>query len=293
MAKSVARYIGLIINRAAKGSVLLSDRITVLIVPFSTLMLWLLGVKMSSSISETIAAGIAMTMVTIVLLRIVASIYLLWKDDQAEKSRLEGLLNRPYQRQHEVISEYSLKLRIELSETLAKILSICEMLRTEESMSLLSEELVPEYMIHFRRSRELINALSYDVPLRIVCFHFTNLASKIMRDQTHNDDCSDHWEKMKSLKKITFSLLHKQEGDKSGEIISMFEAENIMNVDPKNYAEGSDDETVSKFRNLASKLRHHISDPEMLDLIRESIRTGENDPGKIVRKFYKVKQSKI
>src|SRR3546814_3222828 len=63
----LGKYLRLWIMRAADNSVMLTDKLTILIVPFSTLVLWMTGTKMTESVQETLALGVAMTVVAVVL----------------------------------------------------------------------------------------------------------------------------------------------------------------------------------------------------------------------------------
>src|SRR3546814_10818423 len=80
----LGKYLRLWIMRAADNSVMLTDKLTILIVPFSTLVLWMTGTKMTESVQETLALGVAMTVVAVVLLRLGAASFWLWRDDQVE-----------------------------------------------------------------------------------------------------------------------------------------------------------------------------------------------------------------
>src|SRR3546814_12476305 len=120
----LGKYLRLWIMRAADNSVMLTDKLTILIVPCSTLVLWMTGTKMTESVQETLALGVAMTVVAVVLLRLGAASFWLWRDDQVEMRKqaasLKEELGRHGRMAREAAIAYTTKLRTELRENFAK-----------------------------------------------------------------------------------------------------------------------------------------------------------------------------
>src|SRR3546814_15172707 len=84
------------------------------------------GTKMTESVQETLALGVAMTVVAVVLLRLGAASFWLWRDDQVEMRKqaasLKEELGRHDRLEREAAIAYTTKLRKELSEGFDKSL---------------------------------------------------------------------------------------------------------------------------------------------------------------------------
>lgn len=227
---------------------------------------------MTTNVTETLLLGVGITVLVVVLLRLLAASYWLWRDDQSEKRRLQSLLDRPYQRQIEAAGEYTMQLRVEMSETFARLLAVVEVFHLPQDAPLLKDGLILDYVNDSRRARELINALSYDAPLRVVSHNFLVLAAMIQDAQARKVNCDELWEKMQSLKKVVFRLLHKQDGGSMGEIISMLEAQNIV----ESHDLLSNDDSDS-FDVVVRQLQEAIKNPDIYNRLRKKIESGAFD----------------
>jgi hypothetical protein len=272
------QYITAVLSRAAQGSVQLTDRLTILIVPFATLTVWALGAKMTSNVTETLAIGVAITVSVVVMLRLAAATYSLWKADHAEKARLQTALaaelDRPDRLEREAAITYTVHLRNELSDALAKAVAISELAYRHPDSKILRRDISGDSIDVHIRIRELINALSYDVPLRICAYNLSVLTSRIMFAAAQRKEASEDWERLQQLKKIVFRVLHKKEPNYELEMISMLEAQNLMESADDN-APGSfvsDDESNIEY------LRRHLRDPDIAHEVRNKLRDGGLDP---------------
>ena len=87
-------------------------------------------------------------------------------------------------------------------------------------------------------------------------------------------EASEDWERLQQLKKIVFRVLHKKEPNYELEMISMLEAQNLMESADDN-APGSfvsDDESNIEY------LRRHLRDPDIAHEVRNKLRDGGLDP---------------
>lgn len=270
----VFMYLWALFERASQKSVLLTDRLTVLIVPFSTLVLWLAGAEMTDTLQETLLLGVAMTVLAVISLRLVAASYLLWREDQDEKKRLQRLLDGPFQREKEASAEYVSRLRCELSDNLASIVANVELLMHKgHELPVVRTELAQTYFASLRRTRELINALSYDVPTRIAAYHLSSLATKIGQRAVDGEDIGDLYDRLQELKKLAFRLIHKRDDGPLGEFVTMLEVQNICEGDEH----GRDGETTNDLPPpddpdlKVEWLREKIKDPELRIALRERV----------------------
>ncbi len=260
-------YIGAIFNRAAKGSVLLTDRLTILLVPFSTFALWGLGVEMTASLQETFWLGVAITVTGVVLLRLAAAGYFLWKDDKAEKKRLQHLYDRerlrPDRLQREASHAHAIKLRNELGECLAKVVNFAEVKgRLPSAVERLGVS-EAEYGKASMRAREIIHALSYDVALRIAAHELHALAASI--GGSRSSDVDSDLDRLQALKKITFRIIFKGDSGELGEFLSLIEVENLM---------GKMQFDDGPFRELQIDVKDN---PGLLHRLRVKIESGDAD----------------
>jgi uncharacterized membrane protein len=156
-----------------------------LIVPFSTLALWAAGAKMTSTIQETLALGVAMTVMIVVILRLVAASYFVWKSDQVEKGKLRRELNDPKRQVEASLKSYTTERRKLLSEKLGYLSALAnyktgrlEMLgQTSQSLMSLSIEI-----------DSLINQLSYDVAVRVASIRLKEYCMKLLADESTDRD---------------------------------------------------------------------------------------------------------
>lgn len=265
----LTKYVKLWLLRAADNSITLTDKMTILLAPFSTLVIWLTGTKASSSVQETIAIAVAITVLLVATFRLVMAPYWLWRDDQADKARLTKSLDeertQPDKHERRMIAEHTMKLRAELIDELAKSVALTEIaiLGSETATAL-----VPNIGTEFRevtiKTRRLINALSFDVPLRVSAYGLSLLSSEVTMLALKDEPLGDRWEKLQSLKKIVFRICHKKEVSEQNEIIAMVEAQNIIDGKPAEHTDAND--VGARYDQLRSML---FENPELAEKLRE------------------------
>lgn len=211
------KYLWLLVKRAAENSVFLTDKLTILIVPFSTLALWLLGAKMSESVQETLAIGVAISVVSVVVLRLVAASYLVWKDDQKEKSALQSVIDAPSWAVGNELKTFTTEARKKLSDRLARLSAIANLKPAHLERTGIT---IKEINILSLEIDALINQLSYNVPVRICSIHLKDYCMELISGS--QSDRKRLWHQ----RKITFRILHKD--DEIGDILSLIELEILI-----------------------------------------------------------------
>jgi hypothetical protein len=159
-------------------------------------------------------------------LRLLAAPYYLWKEDQSEISRLRAETNWPDRYEDEATLRYRVALRTELSDQLAKLVSIAEYSTVPATLALIYEGREQEILQTSFRIREIISALSYDVALRVTCINLTDLCHRIMNAASEREDTSALLKRLWSQRKLTFRLL--QRNDQINDLVTMAEIENLI-----------------------------------------------------------------
>lgn len=232
------RYLALLINRAAANSITLTDRITILLVPFATLAFWLTGVKMTQSIQETLALGVAITVMVVVMLRLTAASYFLWKEDKSEISDLKRALDSARFKEFEAMNDHRLGLRKELGDRIAWLITYAEARAHVEGTNVLYDNAERLFAENFTRAKEIVSQLSYDVHLRVTSLNLINLAAKIAEDGKIDVDEHGKYPLLDRLwqqRKLTFKLLHRQD---IHEIITVAEIENVIGEFGEGFSSG-------------------------------------------------------
>lgn len=267
-------YIGLLFKRASQKSILLTDQLTILIVPFTTLMLWMAGAKMTATIQETLALGVAITVVIVVGLRLVAASYFVWKDDQARKAELRHELDDPERQVSASLKAYTTDRRKELSEKLALLSAIAnyktEFLPrfgiTEEKLGTLALEI-----------DALINQLSYDANLRVAAIRLKEYCSELIAGTNENR------ERLWAQRKLTFRLIHKE--DHIADFMTLLELELLTE---ENWHSSQEDDDWNALKALVTKLGNAFHDPEVRRRMREALARKED---KFVRRTARARES--
>src|SRR3546814_21164272 len=94
----------------------------------------------------------------------------------------------------------------------------------------IGRDLIKDHMEQTFRIRELINALSYDVCLRICSYNLAVLLSRIMSNAIQKEPIGDDWSNLQEIKKVTFRILHKKEPNEEREMLSMMEVQKIRGI---------------------------------------------------------------
>lgn len=257
------KYLGALLNRAAKGSITLTDRLTVLLVPFSTLVLWVSGVEMTNSLQETLLLGVAMTVIAVVILRLGAASYFLWKDDQADNLALRQALDAPVRLVETEMRGFTTTLRKELSNALGALAATAT-----QPESVLSRDLVKSEDVWglVRDVDRIINQLSYDTATRIAAIQFRNACVAIMAKQK----TEGRW--FYRQRQITFRILHKD--DIVNDLLSLMELEiELEKRGESTLAESiSANETVfEELKSLMSELGDRYYDPVVREKLKRAV----------------------
>lgn len=154
-------------------------------------------------------------------LRLVAAPYYLWKEDQAEINRLREEADWPNRYETESSLKYRLELRNELSEKLAKFITMAEFSTVPETMELFYGTRSDEISTTRIRINEIISALSYDVSLRVTCINLRGLCEKIMLASVRGEETSGLLARLWTQRKLTFRLL--QRTDEVNDLVTMTE----------------------------------------------------------------------
>ncbi len=275
-------YIAAVVNRATLGTATLTDRLSIFLIPFATLIAWLSGVALTDTITEALAIGVALTVMAIVSLRLLVAPFLIWRDDAAEKATLSEKLFREQNRldnfERQAGREYALKVRTQLSDNLAKMIVVAELLRVKDSEALdIVVKSAPDYISSILKCREMINQLSYDIPLRIGAHNLLILVSSFVKNELCEKECEgghlesqkEAWKKIDELKKVVFRLLHKQEPSKDAELVSLFEIKNIIGADED--VDRRENDGTRELAGIFRQAQDLIKDPELLAAVREGL----------------------
>jgi hypothetical protein len=253
-----ARYVGLLFSRAAQQSVLLTDRLTILLVPFVTLVLWLMGAKMTDTVQETVFVGVAITVLAVVALRFAAASYFVWRDDQKEKGRLQAELDEPSREIERDLLAYTSQTRKELSRALAELAAIANFDPMNFEVIGVRVEKINDLVISIDT---YINQLSYDVPLRIASIHLKDYCLDLITGRRSNR------ERLWAQRKITFRILHKE--DRINEILSLAELEVLIEDDEGKHGVFGDNKGVfDDLKEMIRKLGSNFYDDDLVAELR-------------------------
>lgn len=254
----LGKYLKLWIMRAAENSVMLTDKLTILIVPFSTLVLWMTGTKMTNTIQETLALGVAITVIGVVILRLLAASYMLWRDDQKEKAELQKIIDAPSRAVEASLKSYTADRRKLLSEKLSRLTAMAGY----RSVDLSSKFGVSPDELHqlLLEIDALIDQLSYDVPLRIAAIRMKEYCIKLMGNAA--EDKGRLW----AQRKITFQILHKD--DRISDLMSLIDIEIITEEDYPDLKDQAD--IVVQLKEMVKKLGDHYYSSDVTSALKKS-----------------------
>ena len=257
-------YIGILFSRAAQKSVLLTDRLTIMIVPFTTLVMWAFGAKMTDSLQETMLIGVAITVMAVVVLRLAAASYFVWKDDQTAKAALQAKLDEPERDAEIAMKDFTIETRKELSSRLARLVAMATMGGAVNRIPNIAEKLIEQSLEIDSR----INQLSYDVPLRIAAIRLKEYCLSVMKGD--NSDPERLW----AQRKLTFRLLHKE--DHISDLMSLAELQILIEDSEAKgceaNAEPSEDDVMGQLKSLIRKLGDEYYSQETREILREAAR---------------------
>ena len=272
------RYLVTVLNRAAQGSLTLTDRLSVLLVPFTTLVLWASGRRITENVAVYIGIAIALTVIAIVALRLVASTYLVWLSDQSEKATMatklqeeRGRLDR-YER--ELATQEVAALRNELGEHLSRMM-VCAEFAALPSINAESQvERAQVYLRSMIRCREIINSLSFDMHLRVSAHHLVAAIAELMAMRIAGENTDDLSNTVQAIKRNVFSIIYKRDASAAAEFISFMEIEGIMRDGVQAHHLGptiNTENVADKFSELRDMLR---SDPDLAHVLKTELKAA-------------------
>lgn len=213
---------------------------------------------MTESLQETLALGVAITVLAVVVLRLVAASYFVWKEDQEEKRCLSKALSSPEREASAAMLMHTVELRKELSDRLGLLSAYACYPATALSKVDGAKDGFGDLLAQVDA---LINQLSYDFPLRIAAIKLRDYCLELIRDQRAPED--HFW----TQRKITFRLLHKQ--DTVADFMSLMELEVLL--EDAGLSSSSKLDTVEKLKAVIRELGPKYYEKETQDLIKKSL----------------------
>jgi hypothetical protein len=239
-----------------------------MIVPFTTLVMWAVGAKMTDSLQETMLIGVAITVMAVVTLRLAAASYFVWKDDQTEKESLKSEINSDVFKEMQVLTDHRINLRKELADCLAWMVNFAEHIYSEAHLKHLYNEDGSEYFSKYSRCRQIISQLSYDVILRVCSLNLMELCEKIIQAASRKEDLFKLQERLWAQRKLTFKLLHRQD---IHEVFTLAEIEILIAEFGENFdSKQSPSDTIKEAEQLMADFKRQIM--ENSDLIGKNER---------------------
>lgn len=127
MSDRLGTYLLQLWERSAKGSILLTDKLSIILIPLFTVGFWLLeqcnliSSESDIELTELVSFVIVSTIVGSILFRLLASPYLLWKDQNVMIATLDTKLAEPEQIERKWIADHLAKTRSELAAALSEV----------------------------------------------------------------------------------------------------------------------------------------------------------------------------
>lgn len=275
------KFIWLWIARAADNSVMLTDKLTVLVVPFSTLVIRMSGAKMTETVQETLALGVAASVIAVVILRIMAAPYWIWRDDQAERQRLQAELDRPDRQTEASMKEYAIDVRKRLSEKLAQLVAVVHFSSMTHTLSGGNDRLAEELYELDRSIISLSTELSYDMPARVAAINLRDSCLEVIRNKLDVNNGGHDSEKLWQQRKLTFRILHKEHS--INELITLMELEimlddagkTMFSTEHHRSTVNSADGSVSALKDQLRSLGEDLHKREVIDTLRRQLRSTD------------------
>lgn len=268
---NILRYLGLVINRSAQNSILLTDRLSILIVPFATLAMWSVGAKMTDTIQETLFLGVGITVLAVVVLRLLAAPYWLWCDDQAAKKKLTAEIERPEREIEAAMKAFTLELRKRLSEQLGKLVSMTHFASAKFPFGGKVEKAADDLLELDQSIHALVSQLSYDMPLRIACLQLRAYCFQLIHAKLRADDAA--LDMLWKQRKLTFRILHRDH--QIDEIVSLIELEILLEEQGKSLSPtgqtGEAESLIAEMKEMLKKIGNDLHKPEFADFLRSQL----------------------
>jgi hypothetical protein len=120
----IFRYLGRVFVFAFARSLLVTDRLSFLIGPLITAALWLRGERVDNT-AELVATATVATILAVLLLRLIAAPFFVWKEDQMEIAGLKQDLARPERAGAEEMNKLRAQRRVDLAAELLEFQMVC------------------------------------------------------------------------------------------------------------------------------------------------------------------------
>lgn len=201
------RYLALLVEFTFRQSVLFTDRVSLFLGPFVTAILWLAGDKMDNA--GTLAAlGTVITVAAVLILRLLAAPYFIWKEDQNRVESLNTLLNLPDTQMRDAMLSHRVAVRTELGQRLASYQHTVVAFITAKKHRdwFYSHE---KYKEDFNRINVLITEISYDAIVRVAARNLLIRASRMISDAAKGKDVRNLVPSLAKQAKLTLKVIHK------------------------------------------------------------------------------------
>ena len=207
-----ASFLGEIVTFAVRGSVLLTDRLSIVIGPFVTLGLRAAGRDVGDSVSDTIAIGIAITVATVIALRFLCAPYFIWRAQNKCIVDLEAEIASPELIERKWLAEYVAETRAKLARALAD-LSVMSHEDYIWNGRLIGEDTSRRHKEYFA-ARSIVKALSdelsYLPELRENCLTFVNRCDILIDQHKRHEDSRETRKELYLLQRELFRTLHRR-----------------------------------------------------------------------------------
>jgi len=269
-------YLGLVFHYTFRRSIVLTDRAAILIGPLVTSYFSLRGGPMPEGLDGLIAIGVVITAGAALLARFVSAPFVIWKRDQSQIKRMQSELDRPVRRLREAAQEHKIALRRELGDCIARIIAYVEMTQISDIFLGEQAKFTKVYRDDILRSREIINALSYDVVLRVCCLNIIELCTKLASRIDTKHDISGLLDRLWAQRKLTFRLLHH---DFPNDALALAQIENLIEEHgetfrPHQKAEGEAAELEDEMAEFRQLLRKY---PDLAGKLEARLESGDSD----------------
>jgi hypothetical protein len=121
----LGRYLWLIGHFAFQRSLLLTDRLSFLIGPLVTAMLWLRGETVPDNVTALVATATVSTIGAVLLFRLFAAPFFIWREDQAKIAIYKGELARPERAGRDEFERLVAKKKLQLASEITDFNMAC------------------------------------------------------------------------------------------------------------------------------------------------------------------------
>lgn len=223
MAGSLGTYIFQLWKKAAKGSVLLTDTMSIVTIPIVTVGYWALkesGFISSNAkieVSELVSIVVLFAISGMIIFRFLASPYLLWRDQNQMIATLETRLAEPEMIERRLLAEHIAKSRADLVKNLAIMikLSMDEYLWREHQEyegTKLYQDIKVKRIEQFQMAQEhayfSINELAHMPEVGKLGYDFSNACDRLIMGYKEGDDTRPVKKELYDYRDSLFPLLY-------------------------------------------------------------------------------------